>query len=389
MGIRPVIIGNFGPPTLACIRSWGEKGCQVGFICIASEKAPIPKSKFLESVIILPPELRFKPEGIQIISNYLDEFDASGLIAISEEISYWLYENQDQLPPKNKLWINKSDALRKLLLKQDQIFMAKEAGFDVLPTYFIMNINDIETIDSDSYPLCLRPSDPFAIMPTFKVQYIAHKKQFIKFMCKIDKIEKPIVAQPFLVLPNLNIHASRSEKGELYGIQSFLVKRKFKGVSLTFEPYEINREYYKKCASLANKLDARGPFDIECLFDEKGGKIYFIELNNRFGGATAKAFACGYDEPYYALESYGVNCGTPRQMRKVVVTSRQAIIKCLVATLGEKLTPFDYPDESKFRRMLFLGKAFLTCYDDIFSFSDMKGSLSLYYTNIQNKIVGS
>jgi hypothetical protein len=190
-------------------------------------------------------------------------------------------------------------------------------------------------------------------------------------------------------LPNLNIHASRSAKGDLYGTQSFLVRRKFKGVSLTFEPYALNREFFEKCASLADRLDVRGPFDIECLFDERDGKIYFIELNNRFGGATAKAFACGYDEPYYALESYGVHCGPPRQMRKVVVASRHAIIKCLMATLGENLTPFDYPEESKSKRLLFLGKAFFTCYDDIFSFADLKGSLSLYYINMQNKVVGS
>jgi hypothetical protein len=191
MGIRPVIIGNFGPPTLACIRSWGEKGCRVGFICIASEKTPIPKSKFLERVIILPPELRFKPEGLQIISNFLNEFDASGLIAVSEEISCWLYENKTKLPQTIKLWANNSDALRKLLLKEGQILMAKEAGFDVLPTYIVLRTEDIESIDPDKYPLCLRPSDPFAIIPTFKVQYIANKQQFIDFLGKIEKLRNP------------------------------------------------------------------------------------------------------------------------------------------------------------------------------------------------------
>ena len=37
--VRPVIIGNFGPPTLACIRSWGRQGWKVGMISIGAEDA--------------------------------------------------------------------------------------------------------------------------------------------------------------------------------------------------------------------------------------------------------------------------------------------------------------------------------------------------------------
>lgn len=385
--IRPVIIGNFGPPTLACIRSWGEKGCTVGFICIAPKKESVPKSKFLESVVFLDPESRFNREGIKIIEKFLSEFEATGLIAVSEEISCWLYENRHRFPEKVVLWSNDADSLRKLIFKENQIALAEEAGFDVLPTHLIRNSNDVELIRPDDYPLCLRPSDPWSITPTFKVQYIEDQASLLEFVSKCERIDKPIVAQPFLVLPNLNIHASRSADGELQGPQSFIVKRKFKGVSLTFQPYNLALGFYEKCSLLAEKLDVKGPFDIECLFDEENKKIYFIELNNRFGGATAKAFACGYDEPYYALKAYGVDCGTPRKIRNVVVASRQAAFKCILATLGQNLTPFDYPDESKYRRILFLMRAFMTHYDDVFSFQDLKGSLSLYSTNLKNKVV--
>ncbi len=389
MNIRPVIIGNFGPPTLACIRSWGEKGCGVGFICIAPENAPIPASKYLESVLILSPEARFKEEGIELIGKFLSEFEATGLIAVSEEISCWLFDNRQRFPETAVLWSNDSDSLHKLIFKENQIALAEESGFDVLPTHIIRNVNDVELISPEDYPLCLRPSDPWSVTPTFKVQYIEDHAMLKEFVANCEIIEKPIVAQPFLVLPNLNIHASRSAHGELHGPQSFIVKRKFKGVSLTFQPYSLNPEFFKKCSLLAEKLDVKGPFDIECLFDEENEKIYFIELNNRFGGATAKAFACGYDEPYYALKSYGVDCGTPRKIRKVVVASRQAAFKCILATLGGKLTPFDYPDESKYRRIFFLLRAFMTHYDDVFSFHDIKGSLSLYLTNLKNKFVRS
>lgn len=389
MSIRPVIIGNFGPATLACIRSWGEKGCKVGFICIAPGNAPMPQSKHLDAVTILLPGQRFKPEGLHLITQFLQEFNATGLLAISEDIACWLYENRDAFPDSINLWVNTPDALRQLLPKRHQVAMAREAGFEVLSTHLISSAAEVEAIPAADYPLCLRPSDPGSIRPGFKVKYIENSTQLVNFIGAFKKYDKPIVAQPFLMLPNLNIHASRGADGQLHGLQSFLVRRKFKGVSLTFEPYAPQVDISDRCAALAEKLDARGPLDIECLYDEANAKIYFIELNNRLGGATAKAFACGYDEPFYALKSHGFDLGAPRALRRVVVASRHAIVKCALATLQRRLTPFDYPEESAPARLLFLGKAFFTHYDDIFSFADLKGSLSLYYTNIQNKIVGS
>lgn len=377
MAVRPVIIGNFGPPTLACIRSWGEKGCKVGFVCIAPPSAPIPKSKHLESVVILPPEQRFKLQGLEIIEKYLREFGATGLMAISEEIACWLYENQEVLPDSVGMWMNTPEALRNLLSKKNQIAIAREVGFDVLPTYLISTAADIQGISGKDYPLCLRPSDAGTVIPAFKVEYLENESGFMKLINNLTKFEKPIVAQPFLMLPNLNIHASRSASGELLGTQSFLVRRKFKGVSLTFEPYRIDAEFFQKCSSLAEKLAVQGPFDIEFLYDKKKDKIYFIELNNRFGGATAKAFACGYDEPYYALKSYGVDCGVPRKIKNVVVASRQALVKCTLATINKTLTPFDYPSENAINRISFLLKSFITHHDDVFSFADLKGSISL------------
>jgi len=390
MDVRPVLIGNFGPPTLACIRSWGEKGCKVGFICVASHGTPLPRSKYLESVVVLSPEKRFRREGLEEINRFLEKFDATGLISISEGISNWLYEQRKYLPVNVALWLNNSENLINLLSKKSQIEMARAAGFDVLPTYYIKNIEqDVEQIDAQDYPLCLRPTLPEKVEPSFKVKFIESKRDLIAFLNTINKIEAHIIAQPFLVLPNVNVHASRSASGNLFGHNSFLVERKFKGVSLTFQPFEMSDNFYQKCSLVASKLEAVGPFDIEFLYDEINDKVYFIELNNRFGGATAKAFACGYDEPYYALLSYGVDCGKPRKIRKVQVVSRQAVIKCMLATLKNELTPFDYPIEPSYKRILFLMRAFFSHYDDVFSFQDIKGSLSLYYINFKSKIIGS
>ena len=43
--IRPVIVGSFGPPTLACIRNWGRDGGEVGMVCVRSENEAFPQSK--------------------------------------------------------------------------------------------------------------------------------------------------------------------------------------------------------------------------------------------------------------------------------------------------------------------------------------------------------
>jgi hypothetical protein len=116
--IRPVIVGQFGPPALACIRGWGEEGFCAGMVCIRSEGEAIPRSRYLTDFATLPPGKIYKADGIQVVNEFLKKFHASGIICINEGIAYWLNDNRQHIPSDAVIWLPPNDIIKDLLSKR-------------------------------------------------------------------------------------------------------------------------------------------------------------------------------------------------------------------------------------------------------------------------------
>ena len=396
--IRPVILGQFGPPTLACIRSWGKQGLSVGMICIKSKGESDPKSKYLTDFITLLPGELYTEEGIQIIREFLIKYRATGITCITESISCWVNENRQMLPNEVTLWIPSSQTIHELLSKQKQIDVACRVGFDVLPTYLIdKNSETIDHIAKDHFPLCLRPDDPATVTPVFKAHLVHSHEELIEYVKSMQKIGSPIVAQPFMHLPNLVVHGARTVNGDSIGLQGFLVERKFEGLTLTIRPTQLEKDFLDKCIDFTSHFNVTGNYHFEFLVDKKNGSTYFLELNNRLGGTTAKVYACGYDEPLLVLQSYGILPTSPetgnqkpassnQQIKNKTVSSKQFLLKYLYYTIKGRLTPLDYPSEPKWKRILKTIYGILKYKDDVFTFRDIKGSMALYFGNLKSNL---
>ena len=392
--IRPVILAGFGPAPLACIRSWGRLGFAVGMIGIKYQKAHFPSSRFLKSSLVLPEEKLYTTEGIEMVGGFLKEFHASGITCAAERVACWLNDNRQVLPPGVGLWLPENKTIHALLSKQKQIQIAREVGFDVLPTYHVHHdIDGTEDIPPQHFPLCLRPTVPETTIPAFKVHLVHSQEDLKKFMSSLTKIEHPLLAQPFRNLANLVVHGARTLSGESIGLQAFLVERKFQGVTLTIRPTHLEEEWRDKCVRFTDSFSVTGNYHFEFLIDKKDGAISFLELNNRFGGTTAKVYACGYDEPLLALQAYGVIPVSPRMSRtrdrtlaNVTVSSKRTLLKYLRHALQNKLTPLDYPIETKLTRILKTLYGLLRYRDDTLSFQDMRGSLVLHWGVLRNMI---
>jgi len=406
--IRPVIVGQFGPPTLTCIRSWGEKGFPVGMVCIRSKREMIPTSKYLDDFTTLPQAKLYVCDGMQIISDFLKKFRASGITCVAENIARWINDHRQMLPAEVALWLPSNQAINALISKQKQIEVARKVGFKILPTYFVeKDLQTIHGIPQEHFPLCLRPTEPQTIIPAFKVQMVYSRGDLTQFVNKIDKIDKSIIAQPFMDLPNLVVHGARTTSGTSIGLQAFLVERKFETVTLSIRPTVLEKDLKEKCIEFTNHFDVIGNYHFEFLVDKKNGFIYFLELNNRLGGTTAKVFACGYDEPLLILQAYGVlpirnqqrnSTEGPstinqqastilyRPLANITVSSKRALLKYLFYTIKNKLTPLDYPSESKLNRIIKTIYGFLKYRDDVFMLRDLRGSFALYFESLKNNL---
>lgn len=385
--ISPVIIGQFGPPTLACIRSWGRQGFPVGMVCMKYPKESNPSSKYLTNFTILPSEKLHTPEGIQVICEFLKSFQATGITCVAENIACWIHDNKHLFPSEVALWIPHSKTIHELNSKQKQIEVAHTVGFKVLPTHYIeKEVSQIHSIPSGQFPLCLRPSEPKTVEPSFKVKLVSSQKDLMSFIGTLHKIEKPIIAQPFLNKPNYVVHGARTVTGSTIGMQAFLVERKFEGVTLTIRPTQLDTDLQNKCIDFVNHFNITGNYHFEFLIDQKNDAVYFLELNNRLGGTTAKVYACGYDEPLFALQAYGVEGNNQSKVNDVTVSSKRALLKYLIYTLKGKLTPFDYPSGCNLTRLAKTIYGFFRYKDDVFTLHDLRGSLALYWSNLKNKL---
>jgi hypothetical protein len=386
---RVVIVGEFSPPILACIRSWAKQSFDVGLICTGSEKQFICKSRYLKRYTFLPPKYWYTEKGIEIINKFVNEFSAIGLSVMNETMACWVNGNVKGLPTGLKFLNSTTESLKRLESKEAQIEIAKRVGFDILPTYYINTTEkSISGIPDSDFPLCLRPSVPGKVKPTFKVQYI-HKSDILKrYLRKLNVSRGGVIAQPFKALPNIVVHGYRNVNGETSGLKGFIVERKFEGLTLVIREHLVDLILKKKIKHFIEYFDIVGCYHFEFLYDEKNEKSYFLELNCRIGGTTAKTYALGYDEPANLLRAFELHASKiPHKIEKKVASNRQFLVKYLVAVFRNNLSPIDYPVESKSKRLLFFIDAFLKSKDDVWDISDILGSLTLYWGNLRRRLL--
>lgn len=382
---RPAIIGEFGPPILACIRSWGKQSWQPCIVSVQGDKEFIPKSKYLHSWTPLSKNKLFTDEGLKIISKFLEKEKISGITCLQEKIALWLHRERHKLPVSVSLWLPSEKSIIRALSKTEQIVCAKQAGFQVLPTIMV-NGPIHEFVDMD-FPLCIRPVNPGSTDPQFKVKIIYTSKEFETFLAGIKYFDQGIICQPFMNLPNLVVHGASSMKGEILFLEGFIVEHKFEGVSLTVRNIELNSELKNKCTAYVRLMDIVGPFHFEFLYKQDTDQVWFLEINTRIGGTTAKVYALGCDEPLYALKSFGISAKNSSSTTIRIASSRQALMKYLFFAITCKLNALDYPKKNIFYSTIFVLKGLFLFKDDIFTIEDLRGSSCLYYNNFRRLFI--
>ncbi len=387
--MTPVIISNYSPQALTFIKSLSELGFSPAFICIKKNHERILFSKFLNNVYYLDSQKVLTAEGMDLIIDFLNRFESCALVAINEKISIWLWEHVSVLHKKCRLLLPPKDILLNILSKKKQLKAAEKARLNVLPTYWLTKDSRTwEKIPQNHYPVCVRPSGLDAVKPAFKAEVISNTKEMDSFVNNTERINQYIIAQPFLDLPNLVVHGSRKTDGSTIGFQGFLAERKFEGLTLTIKPFPVSESLKNRCLTFIEMMGVRGPYHFDFLYNPDNHEAWFLELNNRLGGTTAKVFALGYDEPRHLLQSFGYDVGLPgKKLIASIASSKMALMKYLYFTLAHKINVLDYPAcENRSKRIAETLKALLLYRDDILGLNDARAVLSFYASGIWQKL---
>ncbi|MDY0131691.1 MAG: hypothetical protein RBR53_03390 [Desulforegulaceae bacterium] len=386
--MKTVLISKFSPQALAFLKSCYCNKIDTLFLWIADKKEPVPKSKFIENIYKIPQDLVFSDKGIELIKESLNEQRKYFLISTSEKISGWLYKSETLGDGFFEVLF--SENMDNILSKTKQLETARKSGLNLLPTFYITkDKKSYSTIPESNYPLCLRPSELDSVKPGFKVLIIKNQDEMENYIKGLEKLNSHLLAQPFMDVPNLVVHGSMDKLGNVFGLEGFIVKNKFEGVSLTIQKYKIDKSLKEKCKKFVQSMDVYGPFHFEFLYDEVKNKNWFLEINNRMGGTTAKVFSLGYDEPAYILKSMGVNISADLKISSEVSSNKAGLIKYLLNIISNRLSPLDYSDKSlKIEKIVFALKGLFFFKDDILSLKDLKSISSFYKALIYEKLKG-
>jgi len=186
--------------------------------------------------------------------------EADALFTLWDPYLFWLAENRSVFEPACKVMAPSLESLGLLASKQSQIDLALRVGFDVLPTWYLWAPEDYRKIPQCHFPVALRPDLPGAVKPEFKVVLARSPEDLRSFLQGIQFLERPVIAQPLRILPNLVVHGARSESGEILALQPFLVRRKFQMVSLSIRRPDFPPGVEKCCRDFIQAAGLTGCF---------------------------------------------------------------------------------------------------------------------------------
>lgn len=326
----------------------------------------------------LGPAREGTPEGLAAIRRYVDAVTADALIAIGDESQHWLAVNRAVLEPRCLLLAPSVSSLEAVSSKDRQIRLALEAGFEVLPTWYLDAPAAVAAIPWSSFPLCLRPSCPAAVEPSFKVRVVQTPEALARILEGLRFVSAPLIAQPFKALPNLVVHGARTEAGRILTMAGFLATRKFEGMTLSLRRWRIPLAVEAACRSFVDAVRLAGCFHFELLCSPTDERAYFLEINARLGGTTDKVTRLGYDEPMLCLAAFGLLDAdasriAPSTSRGVV--NKRTVVRHLISALAGKLSEIDYPPAGRIRSALRSLFELLVFKDSTFDWRDPWGSI--------------
>lgn len=315
--------------------------------------------------------------GLDRIVAFVHSVEADALCAVDEFSLYWLAQNRHRFEPRCTVMASPAHAIHRLMEKSEQTLLAKAAGFQLLDTWLLHTPADEQHIPESAFPICIRPTRMNSVLPSFKALRIDSRSALREFLASTRWNESPLLAQPWCLGPNIVLHVARTPAGKITAMQGFRAYRKFQGFALSLERCELSGAVIDAALRFAQLSEIDGPFHFDLIESAATDEIFFLEVNYRMGGTTAKAVSLGYDEPMYALEAYGLAAPhMPAPLRgSRRVTSKRMLIAQLFSALKRAPGGLDFPHGSRLWIIATAVVEFFRVPDALLSLKDLRGSL--------------
>ncbi len=293
------------------------------------------------------------PEGMAKIVAFADKVKADAIVSDDDWTLLCLARNRSLFEPRCRLLAPDADALERLWHKTHQVRLAEESGFNVLPTYTLRSAEDVDAIPAGEFPVVVRPSYLNSASPNFKAMVLGSREE-VRQLFESTAWSKPPIVQRFCLGPNMILHGMRARTGEFLKLQLFHVYRKYRGFSASMEPAPLSQGLARAARRFVEVAGLTGPFHFDLLVNSAEEKVYFLEINTRLGGSTAKAIELGYDEPGLLFRAF--HAITPTPLAPLLAHSRVASVRLNLMQawndLRNRRDPLAYPQLPRLQSVL-------------------------------------
>lgn len=346
--VRSLVVVGASSPLLATARRM-SKSTKIHLIHLIHETQG-EKNSFRPWVGIEPGRTKIHlaqlgtAEGMAKVKAFADKVKADAIVSDDDWTLLCLARNRALFEPACRLLAPDADTLERLWDKTYQVRLAQESGFNVLPTYTLKSAADVAAIPDGDFPVVVRPSYLNSARPNFKAKVLASRDEVSRLFETTEWSHPPIV-QRFCLGPNMILHGMRARSGKLLKLQLFNVYRKYHGFSASMEPAPLPPQLAAAARRFVEAAGLIGPFHFDLLVNSAEDKVYFLEINTRLGGSTAKTIELGYDEPGLLFRAF--NAVTPKPLPPLLahprVTSARLNLMQAWNDLRNRRDPLAYP----------------------------------------------
>jgi predicted ATP-grasp superfamily ATP-dependent carboligase len=310
--------------------------------------------------------------GLETIHRFVKKVHADALLTTDDFSLTWLGKNRAAFEPACRLMIPQAEVLEPMLDKAHQIELARQCGFDLLPTWSLTSSDAIAGIPDAAFPVVIRPSLNDSARPIFKALLMNTRKELSRVYTSTQWSRDPIV-QPFRLGPNYVLHGVRAESGEMLAMQLFKAYRKYRGFTTSIMPVHMSAGLERTARRFVEAAGLTGPFHFDLLGSDSDDRLYFLEINCRLGGTTAKVMQLGFDEPGLLMEAFNLHGPEPLTVQRVYSKTTNISLNLLQAldALRNRRDPLAYPQPPRIRTMIAAIWEALTVHDGLLQLHDL------------------
>jgi|HubBroStandDraft_2_1064218.scaffolds.fasta_scaffold04022_6 predicted ATP-grasp superfamily ATP-dependent carboligase len=299
--------------TLAVARSYARRGVSVIVLC------PRPQSMAFYSRdvkhAVSSPEPASQPDAfLRLLLELIQKHEIRLAVPMTDKSLVLFERHRDDLEQHTRLAMARSQALRRVLNKRDNLELARELGVPCPRQFLLEDRRQIpEMIQALGFPIVIkRSSDPIELgAPQFKskVLYAFNESELRLY---IDQYclngERPL----FQECATGKVHdlCCFAVRGELLAVHEYHAIRRSNGCAVLRKVVRPSPDLVEHTRNLLAALDWDGVAHVSFFIGENGQKWY-METNARFWASVEGSVYAGWDFPLWTYE-YFINGRRPQ-----------------------------------------------------------------------------